>query len=286
MSALTVYNKVENPLEFTDKMGLPIAALCNCSVDQGPAMALVCLCEGITPLEAQEKYHFIGGKPSMKYDAMLREFNNRGGVHTIVSRTSEKAAIRLQFEDQTYEAEFTWDEAQASRWPWVKWTDHSRGLKDNWATPTDRKIMLWARLVSDTLKAFCPKIIAGIYTPEELQDIQSEQHSVVLDQKPSAEEVMQKMAKKAIIDAKDESIVVTQDVSEQVAVDVPFEPEVLGDGFATKAQLERYREHCERLDVPHVKQEGWLKKRHAEHPRNLTKDQIQEMIDKLAAVGN
>jgi hypothetical protein len=280
MSALTVYEKVDNPLEFTEKMGLPIAALCNCSVDQGPAMALVCLCEGITPLEAQEKYHFISGKPSMKYDAMLREFNNRGGIHTILSRTPKRAAIKLQFEGQEYEASYSWDQAQEDRWPWKDWKDHSKGMKDNWATPTDRKIMLFARLVSDTLKVFCPKVIAGIYTPEELRDIDGER-SVILDAKPSAEEVMKKLA-----DAEDESVIVTQDVSEQVAVDVPFEPETLGDGFASKAQLESYKRHCERLEVSHEQQEGWLKKRHAEHPRNLKKEQIQEMIDKLASVGN
>jgi hypothetical protein len=284
-NALQIYSKVPDPVAYASEMAESVAAMVGCPLQQGRAMAMVCMIESISPLEAQRKYHFIQGKPSMKYDAMLREFNNAGGVHTILARTAEKAGIKLKFEGQEYEAWFTWDDAQQSRFPWKDPDDHSKGLKSNWSTATDRKIMLFARVVSDTLKVFCPKVVSGIYTPEEIQDIPG---SVVVDATvvPTAEEVMRKMAEEAEEDIKDEQEPIA---SEEVTVDVPFDieqPEVLGDGFATRAQVEAYKMHCERLDVSHEQQEGWLKKRHAEHPRNLSKEQIQEMIDKLAAVGN
>jgi len=43
-------------------------------------------------------------------------------------------------------------------------------LKFNWSTPRKRKQMLWARLVSDVVRAIAPQVVKGIYTPEEVAD--------------------------------------------------------------------------------------------------------------------
>lgn len=171
-SPLAIAEKV-NPIDFCKTFALPAARMCGAKTEQdGMAIALVCLQEGITFVEFGRRYHMIMGRPSMRSDAMLAEFrSNYGGDYEIISRTADTAAIRfIDKKGRTYDCEFTWQQAQESRWPWNDWTDHSKGLKDAWSTPTDRKSMLFVRLVSDSLRAICPELVAGIYTPEEVSD--------------------------------------------------------------------------------------------------------------------
>lgn len=181
--ALAVYSRVDNPIAFAKEMAKTFAAMTGVPLEQGEAVALTCLCEGLTPVDYRRRYHTIDGKPSMRADAMLAEFRlNHGGRHKIVERTAERAALVLIDRDgNEAPCEFTWEEAQQSRWPWKDWKEapEKRRLKDNWATPTDRKALLWARCVSDGLRAVCPELVAGVYTPEEMQDAIDADYTVV-----------------------------------------------------------------------------------------------------------
>lgn len=171
-NALTTYQKVNDPIAFSDSHAEACASLMNCNKHQGKAVALTCLCEGLTPIEFARRYHLVQGKPAMRADAMLAEFRmNHNGDYDIIERSPTRAAIKLTRDGKTFEAEFTWEEAKQSRWPWNDWKDPSKGLKDNWGTPTDQRNMLWARLVSDSFRVFCPELVAGVYTPEELGDV-------------------------------------------------------------------------------------------------------------------
>ena len=175
-NAMTVYGNVTNPIDFCEKMGNAYASLLNCTAEQGKAIALTCMCEGLTPIGFQKRYHIIQGKPAMRADAMLAEFRmNYGGDYEFnpkTDRTPNRAAIKLiDFKGREYEFEYTIQDAEDSRWPWKDAKDHSKGLKDNWSTPSDKKNMLWARLISDSLRAVCPELVAGVYTPEEVGDV-------------------------------------------------------------------------------------------------------------------
>jgi hypothetical protein len=44
-------------------------------------------------------------------------------------------------------------------------------LKSKYATPRSRKTMLWARVISEGIKAIAPEVNFGQYTTEELEDI-------------------------------------------------------------------------------------------------------------------
>lgn len=175
--AIAVYDTIADKLEFCKEMAQSFTDLTGCTVGQGRAVALVCLCEGLTPLDFRKRYHMIEGKPTMRADAMLAEFRmNFGGQYRIVSRTADLAAIELTLNGQTSEFSFSWEECLQSRWPWKKGVKPGSqptadNLKDNYSTPTDRKAMMWARLVSDSLRAMCPELVAGVYTPEEVQDV-------------------------------------------------------------------------------------------------------------------
>lgn len=166
-TAIATYAKFKDPLEAVAKLGIAFAesAMFGChNKSQGQVLALACLTEGRSPIEIKRKYHLIGGNLSMRADAMLAEFRRLGGKHKIIERSPDRAAVELVHEGQLYEFEFTWEEAQGEDYTKTK----SGDLKDNWSTPRRRMQMMWCRLISDSIRAVCPEVCAGQYTPEEL----------------------------------------------------------------------------------------------------------------------
>lgn len=181
-TALTVYDRMADPVAAIEALGKAIAKsrFLGCdNVEQGQVMAMECMARRMPPLMLAEKYHVIDGKLSMRADAMLAAFNEAGGKHRIVSRTADCAEIELTFAGQTYNERLTWAEAQAEPFPWTGKPDKAGQpvLKKNWATPRARKQMLWARVVSDAVRAMMPGVNCGRYTPEELGEVNSSDQS-------------------------------------------------------------------------------------------------------------
>jgi hypothetical protein len=110
--ALAVYQRVDNPIAFANEMAKTFAATTGVPLEQGAAVALTCLCEGLTPVDYRRRYHTIDGKPTMRADAMLAEFRmNHGGDYEIVERSATRAAIVLIDQKQrSYPFEFTWED--------------------------------------------------------------------------------------------------------------------------------------------------------------------------------
>ena len=130
---------------------------------QGVVLAMTCHMENITPIQFNRIYHMIDGKPSMRADAMLADFNKRGGKHEVLQRDATAASVKLN--GTTFS--LTWEEVKKE--PFVYQKD-GKTLKTNWASPRARMQMLWARVVSDGVRAVMPEVAAGIYTPEEVED--------------------------------------------------------------------------------------------------------------------
>lgn len=117
---------------------------------------------GLHPVQAVERYHVIQGKPAMKADAMLAEFQAHGGVITwhkhetqVCSATFEAPAVR---EPVT----ITWTIEDAKRAELMKntmWHKYPRQ-------------MLRARVISEGVRMTMPGIVIGIYTPEEVSDFE------------------------------------------------------------------------------------------------------------------
>ena len=141
------------------------------NAEQGVMLAMTCHMEGITPMEHHRRYHMIDGTPSMRADAMLAEFRMKGGKHRIIERTQQAAEVELERDGEKQRFRLTWAEAQVEPFVWKK-TERGKKplLKTNYATPRARAQMLWARVVSDGVRAFCPEVNAGVYTPEEVGD--------------------------------------------------------------------------------------------------------------------
>jgi hypothetical protein len=166
---LTVYQRMNDPLQAVNELGTAIAksGMFGCgSIDQGKVLALECLARGMPPLTLAERYHVVQGKLMMKYDAMLAEFHAMGGKHRIISRTEEKAEIELLIDGERHVETLTWDQAKQEKWPFKS---DGKSIKDNWATPKARRQMLWARVVSEGVRALRPGVNNGRYVAEEIE---------------------------------------------------------------------------------------------------------------------
>jgi hypothetical protein len=130
------------------------------SPEQALVLMAICQSEGKSPIQATKIYHIINGRPSMRADAMQAEFQARGGEIEFHQR-----------DESACEATFSWGKTSVT----VKWTmamASAAGLTAKggpWKTAP--RSMLHARCVSEGVRAVMPGVVAGIYTPEEIEDI-------------------------------------------------------------------------------------------------------------------
>ena len=131
---------------------------------QGAVLLSTCMTDRISPIEFIRTYHLIEGRPSMRADAMLAKFTQQGGKYKILSFTEDKAEAVFLFGDNEITMSMTMKEAEAAG------LTHSKAgkIKDNWKSFPRQ--MLWARVVSSAIRLVAPQIVAGVYTPEEVQD--------------------------------------------------------------------------------------------------------------------
>lgn len=166
---IDLVSKLQNPIEALTTIGKWVASsgMFGCTrPEQGPVIAMACISEKISLIEFKRTYHLYDGNLSMRADAMQAKFRALGGKIKIVSRSSELASIVAVFDGETTPFSFSWNEAKEE--PFVK--NKSGGIKTNYATPRARMQMLWARVISDCVRALAPEIVAGTFTPEELSD--------------------------------------------------------------------------------------------------------------------
>lgn len=150
--------------------------------EQGMILALECLTRRTPPLLLAQTYHLIENTLTMRADAMVARFLDLGNGFEIISRTPELAAVDLTVRGKTTRFSFSWD--QAKREPFVYkgrkeeiLKKLAKGeqpeIKDNYATPHIRMQMLWARCVSDGIKASDSRANHGSYDAWEIDDAEA-----------------------------------------------------------------------------------------------------------------
>jgi hypothetical protein len=276
-----------NPIDFCKTFAVAAARMCGAKSDQdGMAIALVCLQEGINFVEFGRRYHMIMGRPSMRSDAMLAEFRlNYGGDYEIKSRTPDLAAITFTDKrGRIYDCEFSWADAQESRWPWNDWEDHSKGLKDAWATPTDRKSMLFARLVSDSLRAICPELVSGIYTPEEMSDALEPARPTQQSPSPAVEQIIASTVTTETV-VEDVQVVESEVTSESAVVledgEIVVQQEEVPLNLITSRQASKITGLVEKAGMSEEKYRNMLARRSVEKLEQLTVEQADEIIGRI-----
>lgn len=116
--------------------------------------------DGIHPITALRRYHIIDGKPSMKADAMLACFLEAGGRVNWKTRN-----------DECVEAEFcNKDTCIPVKWNMERARKAGIAGRKNWASYPCQ--MLTARVISEGVRLVMPQIVTGIYTPEEVMDME------------------------------------------------------------------------------------------------------------------
>lgn len=126
------------------------------------ALMLLSQAEGLHPAQALRRYHIVKSRPTMKADAMLAEFQARGGRVKWLKRTDEEVSAVFRHPEYCPEGEtIAWDKERASR----------AGLWSNGIWRNFPRQMLTARVISEGVRLVDPGVVLGIYTPEEVQDL-------------------------------------------------------------------------------------------------------------------
>lgn len=141
------------------------------------ALMLLCQSEGIHPAQAVRRFHVIKGQVAMRADAMLAEFQARGGK--IQWLTSDKTEARAIFEHASggkYEYSYTIEDAKQAGLirPDSGWSKFPAA-------------MLRARCISGAIRMVLPGVVCGVYTPEEVMDFDADKPSQVPAKRQKAE---------------------------------------------------------------------------------------------------
>jgi hypothetical protein len=171
MSDIVLYQKFDNPMAAIERLGEAFAQSLMFGFNtksQGMVIAMEMLATNKSPTQILREYHIIEGRLTDRADSMLAKFRAKGGRHKILCRTCDRAEVELKLEDQV--EKFSLSFADVKEEPFVKSDKDASGLKKNWRTPRARMQTLWARVISDGVRSMAPEIVAGIYTPEEVED--------------------------------------------------------------------------------------------------------------------
>jgi len=152
------------PISDIEKMAVAVAGSGLFGVktkEQALSLMLIAQAEGLHPAIAARDYHIIDGRPALKADAMMARFQQAGGrVRWFKVDTAEVSA---EFSHpHGGRVTITWTLADAQR----------AGVagKGNWLKYPRQ--MLRARVISEGIRTVYPGVCIGVYTPEEVQDIE------------------------------------------------------------------------------------------------------------------
>lgn len=153
--------------------------------EQAFSLMLLADAEGLHPAAAARDYHIIEGRPSLKADAMLARYMNAGGRIEWLCRTDEKVAAKFTHPSSgTVEVEWTIARAKKiTRYNRKKGRDEPLTDNQNWKNYPRQ--MLSARVISEGVRMSFPAIVAGVYTPEEVQDF--DEPAPVVSHRPVAQ---------------------------------------------------------------------------------------------------
>jgi hypothetical protein len=182
-NSVHTYDKVADPMAAATQLGEWICRSGMFGADrpeQGNLLALQCIVERKPPLELAKHYHVIQGRLSLRADAMLALYRERGGK--VVWKQFDAAGARAQwiYDGNDIELAYTADDARAAGFL------PARG-GSGWAKfPAE---MMRARLISKAVRMLCPEVVTGTYTPEEIADFAQPSPVQVLATQPQAKAV-------------------------------------------------------------------------------------------------
>lgn len=161
---ITAYDAVDTA-DFAKTLGewITKSGLFGCSnLEQGQILAVQCIAEKKTPLDLARLYHIIGGKLTLRADAMLGLFRERGGKVKWITYTIDAATAVFSIDGLETEISYTKIDAERALLLPAR-------AGSQWAKYPQE--MLRARLISKAIRMVAPEVCAGVYTPEEIADL-------------------------------------------------------------------------------------------------------------------
>ena len=128
--------------------------------EQALVLMMMAQVEGCHPMQAVSRYDVIQGKPAKKSDAMLADFQQRGGKVTWTEYTDEAVEAEFMSSGMTKPCRVRWTYKQAE----------DAGLTNKPTWKQFKRQMLKARVISEGVRISDPGVVAGLYTPEEVAD--------------------------------------------------------------------------------------------------------------------
>ncbi len=132
---------------------------------QAFTLMMIAQSEGIHPIKAVQRYNVPYGKPAMKADAMMADFQTLGGTVKWLTKCNDCERAAAIFKHPVHAPdgqEVSYTVAEAKRAGYAE-------KNSKWQTDPAR--MLIARVKSIGVRLICPGIVAGFYTPEEVEDL-------------------------------------------------------------------------------------------------------------------
>lgn len=128
---------------------------------QALALMLIAQAEGLHPATAARDYHVIQGRPALKADTMLARFQSSGGK-----------VDWNEYTDTAVAGTFSHPSGGKIKVEWTMEMARKANLtgKDVWKQYP--RAMLRARVISEGIRTVFPGVLAGMYTPEEVLDMQ------------------------------------------------------------------------------------------------------------------
>lgn len=177
------------PYQDIEKMAIAVAksGLFNVKKpEEAMALMLVAQAEGSHPAIAARDYHVIQGRPALKADAMMARFQQAGGKVEWKEYTDERVTGVFSHPAGGSLA-ITWTIEMGKNIGLVKpgsgWHKYPRA-------------MLRARCISEGIRSVYPGCVAGVYTPEEVQDMEPSKPTQEIDM-GKADIVVEEMKKSA-----------------------------------------------------------------------------------------
>lgn len=155
---------VMTPYEEMEKMAACIAGSGLFGVKnqvQALALMLVAQAEGLHPATAARDYHVIQGRPALKSDTMLARFLSAGGKVAWHEYT-ESACVATFAHPAGGSVKVEWNMEMAKK--------ANLAGKEIWKQYP--RAMLRARVISEGIRTVYPGVLAGMYTPEEVRDME------------------------------------------------------------------------------------------------------------------
>jgi hypothetical protein len=131
------------------------------SVDQMLPLMIIAQSEGRSFASAVQDYSVIQGRPALKAEAMLARFQKSGG-HVRWTELSDTRCAAVFSHAQCDPVEVDWDMPRAAK--------AGLGNREMWKKYP--RNMLKARVISDGVRTAYPACLGGLYTPEEVGDME------------------------------------------------------------------------------------------------------------------